>query len=288
MENIPRDFSCKDDHPKLHPCLHSDISSTRYEKMKKILLTVILLVPVIALCQLAPVQSKMYSWKKPTDRIKQNMFSTTLLEGSVHDMEYLQMNAVAVTSGKKKIDLQVPGNEEHLLLMKSGKLTIAVKDSTWNIGAGSIALLMPGEKYGVQNATSDSCTYYLMKYRSKQPMDVARGTGSGGSLVKDWDKIKFKPHDKGGIRNYFERPTAMCKRFEMHVTTLKEGIKSHEPHTHRAEEIVLIIDNKTEMQIDDKFYKGGAGDIYYLGSNVSHAIRNDGQGTCTYFAFQFE
>jgi len=108
------------------------------------------------------------------------------------------------------------------------------------------------------------------------------------SFVKDWNKIEFKPHDKGGIRHYFERPTAMCKRLEMHVTTLKEGIKSHEPHQHRAEEIVLIIDNKTEMQIADKFYKGGSGDMYYLGSNVSHAIRNDGKGTCMYFAFQFE
>ncbi len=119
-------------------------------------------------------------------------------------------------------------------------------------------------------------------------MDLARGQASGGSFVKDWNKIPFKPHDKGGIRNYFEKETAMSKRFEMHVTTLKEGIKSHEPHTHRAEEIVLVIENKTEMQMDDKFYKGGPGDIYYLGSNVSHAIRNDGKGTCTYFAFQFE
>jgi len=256
--------------------------------MKKLFWAVIFLIPTIGLCQRTPVQSKMYAWKKPVNKIDKNIFSTTLLEGSVYDMEYLQMSSNAITPGKKKISLKVPGNEEHLLLMKSGKLTISIKDSTWTLGGGSIALLMPGENYAIQNATSDSCTYYLMKYRSKLPMDVARGNSSGGSLVKDWNKITFKPHDKGGIRNYFERPTAMCKRFEMHVTTLKEGIKSHEPHTHRAEEIVLIIDNKTEMQIDDKFYKGGAGDIYYLGSNVSHAIRNDGTGTCTYFAFQFE
>jgi (S)-ureidoglycine aminohydrolase len=256
--------------------------------MKKLLLAVIFLIPVISFCQLNPVQSKMYSWKKPANKITQNILSTTLIEGPAYDMEYLQMNAIAVTPGKKKINLQVPDNEEHLLLMKSGKLTISIKDSTWTIAGGSIALLMPGEMYTVQNATNDSCTYYLMKYRSKSPIDIARGNGSGGSLVKDWDKIMFKPHDKGGIRNYVERPTAMCKRFEMHVTTLKEGIKSHEPHTHRAEEIVLIIDNKTEMQIGDKFNKGGTGDIYYLGSNVPHAIQNDAKGTCTYFAFQFE
>jgi (S)-ureidoglycine aminohydrolase len=42
------------------------------------------------------------------------------------------------------------------------------------------------------------------------------------------------------------------------------------------------------MQIADRFYKGNTGSIYYLGSNVPHAIQNDAIGTCTYFAFQFE
>ncbi|WP_276366638.1 cupin domain-containing protein [Chryseolinea sp. H1M3-3] len=256
--------------------------------MKNIILIFVILIPLFGVSQHAVVPSQLYSWKKPTDRLAQNVYGSTLLEGSVHDMEYLSMSSIAVTPSKKKTDLQVPANEEHLLLIKSGVLTIRINDSTWSIGGGSVALLMPGQKYSVQNATNDSCTYYLMKYRSKSPMDIARGAASGGSLVRDWNKITFKPHDKGGIRNYFERPTAMSKRLEMHVTTLKEGIKSHEPHTHRAEEIVLIINNKTEMQIGEKFYKGGTGDIYYLGSNVSHAIRNDGVGTCTYFAFQFE
>jgi len=199
-------------------------------------------------------------------------------------MKFLQMTANTLLPTKEKNKLQVPNEEEYLILMKKGTLTISIKDSSWSIGSGSIVLLMPGEKYTLQNASQDSCNFYVMKYSSKSLVNKT----SGSSFVKDWNKIEFKPHDKGGIRHYFERPTAMCKRLEMHVTTLKEGIKSHEPHTHRAEEIVLVIDNKTEMQIADKFYKGGFGDVYYLGSNVSHAIRNDGKGTCMYFAFQFE
>src|SRR5688572_20997412 len=256
--------------------------------MKKLLLLLGFIIPMIGFTQLPVIPSKMYSWKKPTDQTDKNIVSAVLFEGSVHDMEYLQMSANAITPAKKKVSLQIPSKEEHLLLVKTGILTIGFKDSSWSIGGGSVALLMPGEKYLLQNNTTDSCTFYRMKYRSKLRMDLARGQASGGSFVKDWNKIPFKPHDRGGIRNYFERETAMSKRFEMHVTTLKEGIKSHEPHTHRAEEIVLVIENKTEMQMDDKFYKGGTGDIYYLGSNVSHAIRNDGKGTCTYFAFQFE
>ena len=80
----------------------------------------------------------------------------------------------------------------------------------------------------------------------------------------------------------------MAKKLEIHVTTLKAGIRSHDPHTHRAEEIIIVIDKKTEMQIADKFYKGATGNIYYLGSNLSHAIRNDDTVPCTYFAIQFE
>jgi len=236
--------------------------------MKKITSIFCLFISVSLLAQPDSLFSGMYSWKEPTKQIHKNILSETLFEGKVYDMEWLQMSANSLLASKKKNKQQVSGNEEHLLIIKSGMLAIHLKDSGWSIGPGSVAI--------------------LMKYRSKLPIDIARGKVAGGSLVKDWSKIEFKPHDKGGIRNFFERPTAMCKRLEMHVTTLKQGIKSHDPHTHRAEEIILVIDNKTEMQIADRFYKGNTGSIYYLGSNVPHAIQNDATGTCTYFAFQFE
>ncbi len=256
--------------------------------MKKILFLLIFSVPFLCLGQHNVEASKMYPWKSPEKKVQQNVLSVTLFEGEAYDMKYLQLSANALMPSNKKTTLQVPDDEEQLLIVKTGTLGISFKDSTWSIGGGSIALLMPGEKYAVQNSTKDSCTYYVMKYRSKLPKDMARGNASGGSFVKDWNKIIFKPHDRGGVRSYFDHPTAMAKRFEMHVTTLKEGILSHAAHTHSAEEIVLIIDNKTEMQIGDKFYKGHNGDFYYIGSNISHAVRNDGRGTCTYFAFQFE
>jgi (S)-ureidoglycine aminohydrolase len=252
--------------------------------MKKILLAVFFLTPIFIFAQRDSISSGKYYWKRPVQKVQENILTSVLFEGSAHDMKFLQMTANTLLLAKEKTQRQVPDGEEHLLLMKKGTLTIGIKDSSWSISAGSIALLMPGEKYTLQNMNRDSCNFYLMKYGSKSPVNKAYG----GSFVKDWNRIEFKPHDKGGIRHYFERPTAMCKRLEMHVTTLKEGIKSHEPHKHQAEEIVLVIDNKTEMQIGDKFYKGGTGDVYYLGSNVSHAIRNDGKGICTYFAFQFE
>ena len=200
-------------------------------------------------------------------------------------MEMMQMTYNMLWSSDKR-SYRVPSDEERLLLVRDGTLKISMNDSTWLIEGGSVALLMPDQNYELGNAMSDTCTFYLLSYHSKLA-DRSPGTLAGGSTVKDWNKIVFQPHDKGGIRRYFDRPTAMCKRLEMHVTTLNKGLKSHDPHTHIAEEIVLIISGETEMQIGDKFYKGGAGVVYFLGSNVPHAIRNDGENPCTYFAFQF-
>jgi len=234
------------------------------------------------------IASTVYTWKQPSKMAGKYMLSTALVEGSAYEMAYLQVSANAILPTKKPLHLQVPDTEEHLLFIKEGTLRIELDDSTSTIGNRSLVLLMPGEKYSFQNVTTDTAYYFLMKYRATKPVDQARGKSSGGSAVFDWNKVPFKAHDRGGRKDFFNRPTAMCKRFEMHTTSLKEGLNSHDPHTHRAEEIVLILEGKTEMQIGDKFYKANAGDLYYLGSNVLHGIHNDGSGMCTYYAFQFE
>ncbi len=107
--------------------------------------------------------------------------------------------------------------------------------------------------------------------------------------MKIWENIPFKANNNGGGRHdFFEQPTAMQKRFEMHVTTLKEGLRSHDPHTHRAEEIIFVIDGETEMLAGNVVVKTAAGGFYYLGSNVLHGIKNIGTKVSSYFAIQFE
>ena len=258
-----------------------------YKTMKK-LLAIFFILPVFALAQKGSLLSGTYSWKQPAPPAKNQISSAVLFEGLVHDFEWVQMSANSVAPVMKKNNYHVPANQEYLFFIKSGSLMISFHDSDFSIGAGSVAMLMPGEKYTLKNPGTGHCDFYIFKYRSKQPVDMERGKTNGGSFVKDWNKIEFKPHDKGGVRNYFVRKTAMGNRIDIHVTTLNEGLKSHDPHTHRAEEMVLMIDGDTEMQIGDKFYKGTVGTIFYMGSNVPHAIRNDGKGTATYFAFQFE
>lgn len=254
--------------------------------MNKFTVFLSFLLPLAAKAQTDSMQSGLYAWKEPG--AQKSISSAVLFEGKVQDMQWLQMSANKLTPSKARNEKKIPADEEHLMIIKSGRLRLIVKDSTFTIGAGSVALLLPGENYSLQNRNGEPCKFYLMKYRSKLPADIERGKSVGGALVTDWNNVVFKPHDKGGRRDFFERPTAMCRRMEMHVSTLNPGLKSHDPHTHRAEEIVLVTEGNTEMQIRDGFYKGSAGSIYYLGSNVPHAVQNNGTKPCTYFAFQFE
>jgi (S)-ureidoglycine aminohydrolase len=268
--------------------------------MHHALAALILMVPLLASAQngtidtASAIPSIKYSWKTPRHKQEKNILTSTLFEGSTLDMSYLRMSANSLSASKTKTLLQVPADQEFLFIIKSGTIDFSFGDSIWSLGPGSIALLMPDEKYGLRTLHNGASEYYLMQYRSKSPADLSRGKSFGGSFVKDWNKLTFKTHDRGGVRSYFQKPTAMCKRFEMHVTTLKDGLKSHEPHTHRAEEIILMLDDrkgtksKTEMQLGARFFQGEAGDMFFAGSNVLHGIRNRGTSECAYFAFQFE
>ncbi len=49
-----------------------------------------------------------------------------------------------------------------------------------------------------------------------------------------------------------------------------------------------MIKGKSEMELDGKIVHGDAGDIYFLGSEVPHAIKNIDDEPIQYFAYQFE
>lgn len=254
--------------------------------MKKIL-AILFLLPLFTLAQQDSVLSGVYNWTEPPAALNNKISSTVLLEGKVHDFKWMQLTANSLNPSPVRIKQTVPKNQEQLIIIKTGTLQIGLRDSTFALNAGSVAVLMPGEKI-LLNSTK-ACSFYIMKYRSKAPKDLQRGKKNGGSFVKFWEAIPFKPNNNGGgRRDFFEQPTAMQKRFEMHVTTLKEGLRSHDPHAHRAEEIILMIEGNTEMQAGEKFVKGKTGDFFYLGSNVLHGIRNVGTKPCMYFAIQFE
>jgi len=116
---------------------------------------------------------------------------------------------------------------------------------------------------------------------------MERSNKAGGHLFLNAEDLTFKPSSKGGGIKYFDRPTAMCEKFEMHVTQLDNRGPSHEPHTHIDSEIILVIEGETEMTIAGKEYQGSAGDLYFIASEDQHGIRNASDKQCKYFAFRW-
>lgn len=251
------------------------------------ILLVVLILSTSLFAQTDSIQSKVYTLANIKIEKDANRERRQILEGKGAVADYMEVHTTTIEPGKAA-HAPHKHDDEELIIVKEGTLKVTIGGNTKIIGPGSVAFAIPGDMHGFENAGNEKATYYVIRYRTKTKADMQRAKTTGGSFIIDWNDIKFNTHDKGGIRRFFERPTAMINRFEMHVTTLNEGLKSHEPHTHKAEEIVLMISGDTEMQIGEKFYKGKAGDLYYLGSNVLHAIRNEGKGPCMYFAFQWD
>ena len=233
------------------------------------------------------ITSKVYSWDQSPVGRHTGYEDRTILEGTTRDFANLTVYAITLFASQplhpaQKLD------EEQLIIVKAGELTLTLGDKTKTLGPGSVALIMPGDLHRFANKSAKPLTYYVMRYTSNEMPDIDLSRLAGGSFWVDWNEVPYKQHDKGGIRRMFDCGTVMTKRFEMHVTTLNSGLWSHPPHTHRAAEILLMIDNKAQESIDGVLQPAGVGDVIFLESNVSHAIQNTSQGPCMYFAFQFE
>jgi (S)-ureidoglycine aminohydrolase len=233
-----------------------------------------------------PILSDVYSWKNLPDVKRETGQRKQIVDGKGAVLANMEIHA-STLNPKTGPQPKNTHQEEIMLLIKEGSLKVTIGKNEKTMGPGSVAFAISGDEIGVENMGTGPATYYIFKLKSDS-LKLQRAKDAGGSFFLDWNDIKFNPHDKGGVRQYFNRPTATLKKLDIHVTTLNAGIKSHEPHTHKAEEIVLMIDGNAEMQIDKSFKKASTGDLIYLESNVPHAIRNDDTKPIMYYAIQWE
>ncbi|MBC3786990.1 cupin domain-containing protein [Spirosoma utsteinense] len=233
------------------------------------------------------IASKVYSWSQVPVVRQTGYEERTLLDGTTTDLANLTVQAVTLPANQPAQSSQQL-DEETLLIIRTGKLTLTLGEKTKTLGPGSVAVIMPGDAHRLENKSKEPLTYYLMRYTSNDMPDLDLYRLAGGSFWVDWNEVPYTPHDKGGIRRMFDCATVMTKRAEMHVTTLNPGLWSHLPHTHRAAELLFMIENTAHEQIGGVLQRAEAGDLIFLEANVPHAIQNSSQGTCTYIAFQFE
>ena len=211
---------------------------------------------------------------------------TLLMNGETTHFQNMEFSTIKLSQNDTLINRNYDIKEQ-IFIVKEGKIEVSIDDETKTIGANSVAFVLPKDRITIVSKSPNAAMYHMV-YSGKEKSDLKRGKENAGSFIIDFDELEFNEHGRGGIRNYFHTKTATVGYYEMHVTNLNAGIKSHEPHTHHATEIVLMIDGNTQMEIGDEIYKGNAGDIYFLASDIPHAIENIGNKQCMYFAFQWD
>lgn len=229
-----------------------------------------------------------YRWDALPVEARETGERRAILEGSTTDLDTLLIHATTLLPGRSPHPAHVHADLEELVIVRDGRLGVTIGGVRTVLGPGSVAVAQPGEAHGFENAGDAPVTYYVFRYRARVPVDTARGRAAGAAFTVDWDDVAFTPTATGGRRQHFDRPTAMFERFEMHVSTLNEGLTNHAVHTHRAEEIVLILRGEVEMQIGDRRERAAPGDLVFLASEVPHALDNVGSGPAEYFAFQWQ
>lgn len=237
--------------------------------------------------QLKSVESGVYKWASLPIKNNGDREGRVLFEGQSTHFSYLRIHATTQFPGAKPSTAHANEDKEECIIVKEGTMKITIEGKSTVLGPGGVILLMPQQMHSMVNAGDENLTYYVMQYRARKPMDIARGVSSGGSLMLNADSLVFKKSQRGGGRPYFDRSTAMCERFEMHVTQLNMVGPSHKPHSHIESEIILVISGETEMTIDGKEYKGSPGDLYYMDSQLFHGVRNATDEPCSYFAFKW-
>ena len=256
--------------------------------MRQTILLIIIFVSRIALAQDSQLISQVCNWQNLSVIKEETRDRRQILDGSTIDLSSLEIHTSTLEPGKSPHPSHAHTDVEELIIVKDGKLKATINGMSKVLGAGSIALALPGEEHGFENGSDTKTTYYILKFKSKSSLNSQRGKNAGGSFTVDWNDMAMVENEKGGRRNTFDRATSMFSRFEMHVTTLNKNFSSHVPHQHRAEEIIILIKGVAEMQIGEVHTNMQAGDLVFLESHVIHALKNTGNEPCEYFAFQWQ
>ena len=179
------------------------------------------------------------------------------------------------------------GQEAQLIIIHTGMAEVRMGAKTSRLSKNSVVFIEVGEEVSV-GAISDNMQFLKINLQGRSDDNAKKENKVGNSFSVDFNELEFKQTSKGGRRDYFRRSTRMFPYFEMHMTTLAPGLRSHLPHTHEAEELIIMVSGETEEEIGNALFHGTKGDIYYLGAQVPHGIKNVGRDSCCYFAFQWK
>ena len=232
--------------------------------------------------------SGVYDWNKIKSERTATGERRQFIEAPTSIFESFKVHVTTLEPGLAPHGSHTHSDMEELVLVKEGYVTITINGKTTMLSPGSIAFAEIGDEHGIHNAGNTRATYYIIRWASSSPVDHERGKAGGGSVAIDYNTMAYKVTNKGGRRAVMQRPTSATDELEMHITTLNEGVKSHDQHTHGDEEIIVVLKGEVEEMIKDQPYRLGPGSLIYLAANDPHGIRNAGAGQCEYYAIRWK
>ena len=254
--------------------------------MKTLFLSLLFIIAMNVSAQ-QPVNSGVFHWNELPVKKEPQRESRKIAEGTTPEFEYFEIHATTQFKGAAPRPAHAQKDIEEVIIIKEGTMKCTIGNKTSILGKGSVMLIPPQENQILENAGNGPLTYYVFMFRSKKGMNIERGKTAGGALMLNYDSLAYTEANNKGTRKYFDRPTAMCDNYEMHITYLKQKGPSHAPHQHVDTEIILIIEGDTQMIIDGKTYTAGAGDMYIAESGKMHGISNVSDKPASYFAFKW-
>ncbi len=237
--------------------------------------------------QLQPIGSGVFKWTDLPVKKEAQRESRKLAEGTTVEFEYFEIHATTQMKGAIPRPSHTQKDIEELIIIKEGTMKCSIGTKTAVLGKGSVLLIPPLQEQVFENVGNGPLTYYVLMFRSRKPMNIPRSDSAGGALLLNHDSLAYTEKNNKGTRKYFDRPTAMCANYEMHITYLKQKGPSHAGHQHVDTEIILVIDGEAEMDIDGKHFAGSTGDMFIVESGKMHQVGNASEKPCSYFAFKW-
>jgi quercetin dioxygenase-like cupin family protein len=256
--------------------------------MKKLrIVFIIVAIGILSVSAKKGLNSSVFEWEKLAAKKTATGEERVFFRSATRSLDMIDVKAVTLLPGEKGNGYQIDEGFNELIIVKEGTIEILINNENKVLGEGSVIVASNGDKVYITNPQKEKAVYYLIGFKPHKKSGATLIDTKITPLFIDWKNIEFKPSENGGRRNIMQQKTSALKELEIHVTTLKEGLPSHAPHTHPDEEIILVRKGFVEETIKGQPFRLGPGSIVFLTNDDMHGISNAGTGECEYFAIRW-
>ncbi|SHN15786.1 Cupin domain-containing protein [Cyclobacterium lianum] len=251
--------------------------------MKSVLTCLLILIMKSAFAQKLPHPSAVFEWNMLPAATQGALEERKLLDWPTETLENFAVDHYALDTSA---DTTLEPGAERLILVTDGRLALDINGRDGSLGARSVGLIPAGMYARLTALNERKASFFVISWETDR-----KGPDTSPSapepLLFDYTEMEFKENARGGRRSIMQAGTSKLNELEMHITTLREGEKSHDPHVHADEEIIVVLQGEVEELINGTAYRLGPGSVIYLAAFDPHGIRNAGSGTCEYYAIRW-